>query len=150
MTALFIASLNEMIDTHGLRLAAIRHRIQPGIWAFLFLTAGISMLSIGYQAGLSGSRRSVAAIALVVAFSGVIMLIADLDRPQRGFLRVNQQAMIDLQAEHEVRDACRDGGTPGSALTHRGVHRSNTRLFAPAPSVALCQWPGSSVGRAAD
>jgi hypothetical protein len=98
MTALFVASLNEMIDTHGLRLAAIRHRIQPAIWTFLFLTAGIGMLSIGYQAGLSGSRRSVAAIALVVAFSGVIMLIADLDRPERGFLRVNQQAMIDLQA----------------------------------------------------
>ena len=31
------------------------------------------MLSIGYQAGLSGSRRSVAATALVLAFSGVIM-----------------------------------------------------------------------------
>ena len=103
MTALFIASLNEMIDTHGLRLAAIRHRIQPGIWTFLFLTAGISMLSIGYQAGLSGSRRSVAATALVLAFSGVIMLIADLDRPERGFLRVNQQAMIDLQASMKAR-----------------------------------------------
>ena len=73
-----------MIDTHGLRLAAIRNRIPPAIWIFLFLTAGVGMLSIGYQAGLSGSRRSVAATALVVAFSGVIMLIADLDRPAAG------------------------------------------------------------------
>ena len=97
MTALFVSSLNEMIDTHGLRLAAIRHRVLPGIWIFLFLTAGISMLSIGYQAGLSGSRLSVATTALVLAFSGVIILITDLDRPERGFLRINQEAMIDLQ-----------------------------------------------------
>ena len=64
MTGLFITSLNEMIDTHGLRLAAIRNRIPTAIWVFLFLTAGVGMLSIGYQAGLSGSRRSVAATAL--------------------------------------------------------------------------------------
>lgn len=98
MTGLFIASLNDMIDTHGLRLAAIRNRIPTAIWVFLFLTAGVGMLSIGYQAGLSGSRRSVAATALVLAFSGVIMLIADLDRPEKGFLRISQQPMIDLQA----------------------------------------------------
>jgi hypothetical protein len=97
MTALFIDALNNMIDTHGLRLAAIRNRIPAAIWVFLFLTAGVGMLSIGFQAGLSGSRRSVAATALVLAFSGVIMLIADLDRPERGFLRVSQQPMIDLQ-----------------------------------------------------
>jgi hypothetical protein len=97
LTALFMDALNNMIDTHGLRLAAIRNRIPLAIWFFLFVTAGVGMLSIGYHAGLSGSRRSVAATALVVAFSGVIMLIADLDRPEKGFLRINQQAMIDLQ-----------------------------------------------------
>jgi hypothetical protein len=102
MTGLFITSLNEMIDTHGLRLAAIRNRIPTAIWVFLFLTAGVGMLSIGYQAGLSGSRRSVAATALVLAFSGVIMLIADLDRPEKGFLRISQQPMIELQTSMQA------------------------------------------------
>jgi hypothetical protein len=34
---------------------------------------------------------------MVLAFSAVIVLIADLDRPQQGFVKVSQQAMLDLQ-----------------------------------------------------
>ena len=52
---------------------------------------------IGYHAGLAGSGRSLALLALVLAFSTVVTLIADLDRPQEGLLRVSQQTMIDLQ-----------------------------------------------------
>jgi hypothetical protein len=36
-------------------------------------------------------------LALALIFSVVLLLIADLDRPQRGLLTVSQQAMIDLQ-----------------------------------------------------
>jgi len=97
MTGLFMDALNHMIDTHGSRLAAIRNRIPLAIWFFLFLTASVGLLSIGYQAGLSGARRSVAASALVVALAAVIMLIADLDRPEKGLLRISQQPMVDLQ-----------------------------------------------------
>ncbi|HMB05809.1 MAG TPA: hypothetical protein VKP69_18990 [Isosphaeraceae bacterium] len=52
---------------------------------------------MGYHAGLAGSGRSLALLALVLAFSAVVTLIADLDRPQEGLLQVTQQAMIDLQ-----------------------------------------------------
>lgn len=93
----FIYALNEMIDVHSTRLASVRNRIPGTIWFFLFLTAALGMMSMGYQSGLAGSRRSVASVSLAVAFSGVIMLIADLDRPQEGFVRVSQQAMADLQ-----------------------------------------------------
>jgi hypothetical protein len=34
---------------------------------------------------------------MVFAFSVVFILIADLDRPGRGLLEVNQQSMIDLK-----------------------------------------------------
>jgi hypothetical protein len=36
-------------------------------------------------------------IALVLGFSSVLYLIADLDRPVQGTLQVSQQAMIDLR-----------------------------------------------------
>ena len=36
-------------------------------------------------------------IATLLAFSAVIILIVDLDRPQEGFVKVSQQAMLDLQ-----------------------------------------------------
>jgi hypothetical protein len=46
------------------------------------------MTGLGYQERLSGSRRSLAATALALTFSAVMLLIADLDRPQEGMLRV--------------------------------------------------------------
>lgn len=95
VAALFIQSINEMIDIHGERLAALRNKVPSSIWVFLFVTATVGMLSMGYHAGLSGTHRSLATLAVVVAFSGVILLIADLDRPQQGLLQVSQQAMID-------------------------------------------------------
>ena len=35
-------------------------------------------------------------ILLALVFTAVILLIADLDRPQAGLLKVSQQAMLDL------------------------------------------------------
>ena len=99
---LFIQALNEMIDVHSSRLAAVRSRIPTTIWAFMFVTTAVGMLAIGYQSGLSGTRRSAAMGALAVAFAAIIMLIADLDRSQEGFLRTNQQSLLDLQRSMRV------------------------------------------------
>jgi ABC-type molybdate transport system ATPase subunit len=52
---------------------------------------------MGYHAGLSGTRRSLAIVAVAVTFAVVIELIADLDRPQEGILRISQQALLDVQ-----------------------------------------------------
>ncbi|HSC06616.1 MAG TPA: hypothetical protein VLD59_07305 [Steroidobacteraceae bacterium] len=97
-TSLFIASLNEVIDLHAKRLTALRNRVPNAIWVFLFLTAVLGMVSMGYHTGLIGSRRTAAVVFLTLAFSGALTLIADLDRPQQGLIRVSQQAMKDLQA----------------------------------------------------
>jgi hypothetical protein len=97
-TGLFIQSLNEMIDLHAKRiLIGVRSRIPLVIWLGLFALAFIGMASIGYQAGLAETQRSPAMLAIVLAFAGVLALIADLDRGQEGFLTVNQEAMTDLQ-----------------------------------------------------
>jgi len=98
INGLFIASLNDVIDLHSKRLAGWRNSIPATIWVFLFLTAALGMASMGYHAGLSGSRRTMAVIFLTLAFSGALTLIADLDRPREGFLVVSQQAMLDLKA----------------------------------------------------
>ena len=98
VVGLFIASLNEVIDLHAKRLAlGVRNRIPGTIWAALSFVAIIGTSVMGFHAGLAGSGRSLALLALVLAFSAVVTLIADLDRPQEGLLRVSQQTMIDLQ-----------------------------------------------------
>lgn len=98
MAGLFIQSLNDMIDLHSKRvLIGARSRIPGSIWIALFGLAIICMVSMGYQAGLSTTRRSPAAVLFAVAFAGILFLIVDLDRAHEGMLRVSQQAMLDLQ-----------------------------------------------------
>ncbi len=99
ITGLYVQALNQTIDMHGVRMqVGVRSRIPGVIWVGLFALALLAMASEGYQSGLSATRRSPAMFGLVLAFAGVMFLIADLDRAHQGFLTVNQQPMTDLQA----------------------------------------------------
>jgi hypothetical protein len=98
ITGLFIQSLNEVIDLHAKRvMAGLRSRVPGVIWIVLYVLAILAMIMMGYHSGLAHSRRSIAVIALILGFSAVLYLIADLDRPGQGTLRVSQQAMLDLR-----------------------------------------------------
>lgn len=98
MTSLFVQSLNEVIDLHATRMmAGLQSRVPAVIWIALYLLGFLAMVILGYQSRLANSRRSIAIIALILGFSVVLVLIADLDRPGHGMLQVNQQAMIDLR-----------------------------------------------------
>ena len=98
VVGLFIKSLNETIDLHAKRVqAGTRSRIPGAIWIGLLTVAVLSLTAMGYLEGLAGTRRSLAIVAVALAFSVVIELIADLDRPQEGILRVSQQALLDVQ-----------------------------------------------------
>ena len=72
------------------------NRIPAIIWLILLLTAFLSMLVMGYQAGLTGRRSPVATYSLAIAFSAVIILITDLDRPRMSMFEINNQIMINL------------------------------------------------------
>ncbi|MGH7983656.1 MAG: hypothetical protein ACREFF_11020 [Candidatus Udaeobacter sp.] len=98
VVGLFVQSLNEAIDLHAKRVqAGLRSRIPGAIWLALFAVAALSLAAMGYQAGLVATRRSLAVFAVAFTFSVVIELIADLDRPREGVLRVSQHALLDLQ-----------------------------------------------------
>jgi hypothetical protein len=98
ITGIFIQSLNDLIDLHAERvLVGLRSRIPLVIWAGMFGLAMLGLIAVGYQCGLSGTRRSPAMTALVLAFAVVLALIADLDRAHEGLLRVSQQALVDVQ-----------------------------------------------------
>lgn len=95
---LYLQSLNETIDLHSKRVfVGLRSRIPITIWVTLFGLTFLGLASVGYQAGLAGTRRSPEMPILTVAFAGVLFLTVDLDRGHEGLLRVNQQAMVDLQ-----------------------------------------------------
>jgi len=98
VAGLFVESLNEVIDLHARRVTAgLRNRIPGTIWVALFTIAVLSLGAKGYHSGLVGTTRSLAVIAVALAFSAVIALVVDLDRPQEGTLTVSQQALIDVR-----------------------------------------------------
>ena len=98
MVGLYIASLNEVIDLHAKRVSyGLRVRIPPSIWAGLYLVSVLGFGAMGYHAGVTGARRFCAVLPLAVAFSAVLLLIADLDRPQEGLFQVSQQSLVDLR-----------------------------------------------------
>jgi len=97
MTGVFIQSLNDVIDLHSKRVMfGIRSRIPMVIWIGLLSMAVLGMAGVGYQAAMSETCRSPIMFVLVLAFSIVMYLVADLDRGQEGLLRVSQQPMIDV------------------------------------------------------
>ena len=96
---LFVQSLNEVIDFDEARITAGRNQIPDSIWFVLYTVTFWSMTAMGYQFGLSGRRNWAITILLTLVFTAVILLIADLDRPQGGVVQVSQQALIDLMDE---------------------------------------------------
>ena len=97
MSGLFLQSLNETIDLHEKRLfVGVQSRIPLTLWLTLFLLTLLGMASVGYQAGISASRRSPEMAILMLAFTSVLFLVVDLDRAHEGLMKVSQQPMIDL------------------------------------------------------
>ncbi|WP_437985530.1 hypothetical protein [Sorangium sp. So ce117] len=98
VVALFIESLNRTIELHTTRVnVAIRSGIPGVLWAALFAVAILNLMAVGYHAGLVKTRRSPTVATLVMSLSVVMLLTADLDRPQEGALQVSQQALNDLR-----------------------------------------------------
>jgi hypothetical protein len=93
----FSASVLLLTDIHYTRLhSAVMNRIPFTIWMTLYLMAALSMTIMGYQAGLTERRSPVATVTLAIAFSAVIILITDLDRPIMSYFDINDQLLVDL------------------------------------------------------
>lgn len=99
MVALFIASLNEMIDSHTVRYVSATARLPSALWAALYAVTFLAMLLVGMQASFGPRQNFLALVVLALVFSAVILLIADLNSSQEGALNVSQQAMLDLQRQ---------------------------------------------------
>jgi uncharacterized membrane protein YidH (DUF202 family) len=97
-TGLFIQAVNDMIDSQGKRLAALRNRVPNIVLLSLFGLAAIAGGYIGYASGLDVRRTRLPVYIIGLVVSVVIVLILDLDRPSRGFIQVSQQPLTDAAA----------------------------------------------------
>jgi len=94
----FLSSVGRVIELQQERIMVReRSRIPGAYWAVLYLVAVLALGSVGYHGGVAGTIRSPVMVAVAIAFSAVIMVIADLDRPGQGFINVSQQPLVDLR-----------------------------------------------------
>ena len=96
LIALFVESINEVIDDHTLRLAAIEQRLPRQLGIVLYAATLLSFLLVGVASSADGERNLMAILLFALAFVAVFMIIVDLDRPQQGLLTVSQTALSDL------------------------------------------------------
>jgi len=90
-------SVLKLMEIQTLRVqAALVNRIPLVIWLTLYFTAVMSMVVVGYQAGLTERRSPVATFSLALAFSAVMILIMDLDRPLQSLFALDVAVMEQL------------------------------------------------------
>ncbi len=99
-TSLMVGAINEVIAKHENRvMTGLHNRIPTTIWIAVLSICVLTMITMGTQIGLTGRRRLIAVLPLALAFSALLVLVVDLNRPQKGLIKVNQQALISLQAK---------------------------------------------------
>jgi hypothetical protein len=98
LIGLYIQSLNDLIDLHSKRVTvALQYRVPGAIWLALYFVTILAMAAVGYHFGIAGTGSFLISLVLALAFSAIILLIADLDRAGKGLITVSQKPMIELQ-----------------------------------------------------
>jgi len=73
------------------------NRVPAPVIFVVGLISLLAMVLVGYLYGLGGRRHLLSTGILAAAIAAVLLVIIDLDRPQRGLIQVSPQPMIDLQ-----------------------------------------------------
>lgn len=102
ITATFIESLNQTIDTDAERIAAMRAEIPSGVWLLLVLVAAFGCITTSYGAGAEGTRSKLGSVFLPLLIAVVIVLIFDISHSRVGLIQVSQQPLVDLQLSINV------------------------------------------------
>jgi hypothetical protein len=91
--ALVVAGMNDVLNRQGYTQAAWWNRIPLGGWALMAVLATTCSMLIGYGTHHRGAKLYVIMPFLVsIAF----FMIADIDSPKRGVIRVSPQNLISL------------------------------------------------------
>ena len=98
VVALFVASLNQVIDLHESRVTvALFQRLPPVIFGVLYFVSLLSVAMVGLRAGLDRTHNRVPAGALVVVIMAVLALITSLDQPASRLFAISKHALHDTQ-----------------------------------------------------
>jgi hypothetical protein len=93
LMALAVAGMNDVLNSQGYTQAAWWNRIPSAAWALLLLISTFCNLLIGYVAQ---GRSAFLLLILPIALSISLFLIADIDSPRGGIIRIQPQNLESL------------------------------------------------------
>jgi hypothetical protein len=112
--ALALAGMNDVLNAQGYTQAAWWNRIPPGAWALMLSIAIVGNLLVGYGAK-NLKAESILLLVLPFVFSLSFLLIADIDSPRAGVIRVKPQNLVSLAESIRARPS-RAYGSGAAAL----------------------------------
>ena len=86
--ATVVVGMNDVLNRQGYTQAARLNRIPVSAWALMFVIALLANFLIGFTGKKSGNTRLLI-VPLAVSIS--FLLIADIDSPQGGIIRIQPQ-----------------------------------------------------------
>jgi len=89
-------TLNAVTSNQTARLAAAKDRLPGSIVALLFVSTIVTTILIGRTQGFSGNLDASGMMGFVLLVSFAIYVTLDLNRPDRGFIRVSQEPIERL------------------------------------------------------
>jgi hypothetical protein len=95
MMALVVAGMNDVLNSQGYTQAAWWNRIPAAAWALMAAIAIFCTWLLGYNSKpAQHERRWFFLLPVLVSIS--FFLIADLDSPRRGVIRISPQNLLSL------------------------------------------------------
>lgn len=101
LVASFVSTLNDTIDLDATRTNALVARVPVAVWVLVLAVALCGCFATGLSAGASNERSAFANVLLPLLITVAIILIADLDRPRGGLIRIDQQPLLNLKQSLE-------------------------------------------------
>jgi hypothetical protein len=98
---LYVETLNEMIDMQTVRVAALNNRVPGAVLAVEVTFAAVALGILAFYLSILG--RGVVPVLLAAALIGSLLWVTfDLDRPERGLIRIPATPLTSLRASMEL------------------------------------------------
>jgi hypothetical protein len=94
VVALVIAGMNDVLNAQGDTQAAFRNRIPTAAWGLMMAIAICCNMLFGHS--LRSKARAKLLVVLPIVISIAFMLVADIDTPRHGIVRLSPQNLTSL------------------------------------------------------
>ena len=99
-----ISAANELIDIHELRLASLQNHLPSALFYLLLALATVSVSFLAWSFGAASHRGRAPMILLALLMGAVLLLIMDVNRPQRGIIEVGVASLERAEKSVSAQD----------------------------------------------